>query len=213
MSRKYLLLVPVVLLICSSLPFPAASAAGGSKRAPPPSEPAAWRSYNFIVDLHDLPRRYSCDDLWYKFHDVLVALGARADLKVLPYRCERQLTPTTALSPRVQLKFALPEAVGGTQARWADMRAVPRRVRLEPGHPTSLADGDCVLLRQIKDGLLASLSLSQRVVSFDLACTAPRSSRWPFNVTVQALQPADGTPHVAQVAARPNQPLASLGSH
>jgi hypothetical protein len=185
----------MVLLTCST-----ATAAG---RASPTSESAVWRPYDFIVDLHDLPRRYSCNDLWYKFHDVLLALGARADLKILPYRCERQLDPTTALSPRVQLKFSLPEALDGTSARWADMQAVPRRVLLEPGHPTSLAASDCVLLRQIKDGLLTSLSLSQRVVSFDLACAAPRSSRWPFSVTVQALEPATATTHVAQVVARP----------
>jgi hypothetical protein len=205
MLRKCLLLIPMTLLLCLSLTCPAATSAGASKQATPSRQPAAWRLYDFIVDLHDLPRRYSCDELWYRFHDVLVELGARADLKILPYHCEPQLAPTDALSPRVQLKFALPEAVPAAQARLADMQATPLRVVLEPGHPASLVAGDCELLRQIKDGLLTSLSQSQRVVSFDLACAAPRSSRWPFNVTVQALEPASGTPRVAQVTTKPNR--------
>jgi hypothetical protein len=75
-----------------------------------------------------------------------------------------------------------------SQSRWAQLQAVTTTVRLGPGHPASLLSGDCELLRQMKDGLLESLS--QRVVSFNLACAASHSTRWPFDVTVQALTPS-----------------------
>jgi hypothetical protein len=52
-----------------------------------------------LVDLHDLPQRYSCDDLWYKFRDVLLAMGGRPDIKILVYRCERGLPDGQARSP------------------------------------------------------------------------------------------------------------------
>jgi len=162
--------------------------------APQPGRPAEWRSHDIIVDLHNLPIRYTCDDLWYKFHDVLLALGARTDLKILAYRCGPQLGEL-ANSPSVQLRFSLPELLDTGQARWADMDATTRTVRLTPGRPGSLHDSDCELLRQIKDELLAALP--DRVVSFDLACAAAKSARWPFNVTVQALTPVNTNPRVA----------------
>jgi hypothetical protein len=153
-----------------------------------PGHPATWRPYDLIVDLHDLPQRYSCDDLWYKFRDVLLAMGARPDIKILVYRCERSLPDGKARSPRAQLKFSMPELLTPAQSRWAQLQAVTTTVRLGPGHPASLLSGDCELLRQMKDDLLESVS--QRVVSFNLACAASHSARWPFDVTVQALTPS-----------------------
>jgi hypothetical protein len=188
MTRISLLLIPVALLAAT-----AASAAA-----------ATWRPYDLIIDLHNLPIRYSCDDLWYKFHDVLLALGARPDLQVLAYRCERGLQTQAARSPRVELRFNLAETVDKSQARWADIIATPTTVRLAPGHPASLHDTDCELLRQMKDELLAALTPSTRVVSFDLACAAPDTARWPFNVTVQALSAAK-QPMAAQVNPLPRR--------
>jgi hypothetical protein len=165
---------------------------------PQPGHPATWRPYDLIVDLHDLPQRYSCDDLWYKFHDVLLAIGARADLKIVTYRCERSQSESNARSPRAQLQFALPELLSPAQSRWAQLQATTTTVRLAPGQPKSLQSTDCELLQQMKDGLLASLS--QRIVSFDLACAAPHPARWPFHVTVQTLTPAPTVPGVVAQA-------------
>lgn len=169
-----------------------------------PGHPATWRPYDLIVDFHDLPQRYSCDDLWYKFRDVLVAMGARPDVKILVYRCERGLPDSSARSPRAQLQFSMPELLPAAQSRWTQLQAVTTTVRLAPGHPASLLSGDCELLRQMKDGLLESLS--QRVVSFNLVCATPSSARWPFNVTVQALMPArTSSKVVAQAGVLPRQ--------
>jgi hypothetical protein len=152
-------------------------------------QPSRWRSYDLIVDLHNLPHRYSCDDLWYRFRDVLLAIGARPDIKILAYRCEHGLGDANARSPRVHLQFFMPELLAAGQEKWADLDATPTTVRLAPGHPASLLNTDCELLRQMKDGLLASVS--QRLISFNLACAAPpQSSHAPFSVTVQTLTPS-----------------------
>jgi hypothetical protein len=177
-----------------------AAAATGSQ----PGHPATWRPYNLILDLHDLPQSYSCDDLWYKFRDVLLALGARPDIRILVYRCEQGSIDGNARSPRVRLKFSMPELLTPAQSRWAQLQAVTTTVRLGPGRPASLLSSDCELLRQMKEGLLESLS--QRIVSFKLACAAPRSARWPFNVTVQALMSSPTNSRVvAQAGALPRQ--------
>ena len=169
-----------------------------------PGHPATWRPYNLILDLHDLPQRYSCDDLWYKFRDVLLALGARPDMNILVYRCERGSNDENARSPQVQLKFSVPELLAPAQWRGAQLQAFTTTVRLGPGSPASLLSSDCELLLQMKDGLLGSLS--RQVVSFNLACAAPRSARWPFNVTVQTLTPSPtGSRVVAESGGLPKQ--------
>jgi len=166
-------------------------ALGFAQAAPQAAQPAAWVAHDLNIDLHDLPGRYSCDDLWQKFHDVLLVLGARPDLKILTTRCGR-----ASRSPSVRLQFSVPELVKPTPSRELIIDAAAATSRLEPGHPASLNDADCELLRQMKDRLLAPLS--QRVVSFNLACSAPPSRRARFNVSVQTLKPLDSHARVAE---------------
>ena len=129
---------------------------GAARAATPQSPtPAVWIPHAIIVDL-DLPKRYSCDDLWYRFRVILLSIGANPDLKVVPYQCDSQ-------SPKVQLQFSLPEPVNGAQAQFADLRAVNDTITLEPGHPMPLDAADCELVRQIKDELLTELPV--RVLS------------------------------------------------
>lgn len=158
--------------------------------APPMAQPATWVAHDLNVDLHNLPQRYSCDDFRHKFRDVLLVLGARPDLKVLTARCE-----PGSRSPIVRLQFSMPELVERTSKRGTIVEAAAAIVRLEPGHPVSLYAADCELMRQIKDGLLTPLS--QHIMSFNLACSAPPSRGARFNLSVQTLQPLGGGARVA----------------
>lgn len=183
----------LVLGCVVSVPATMASAADGA--APGSSGQAAnWAPHDLIVNFHHLPKLYSCDALWYKFRDVLRALGARPDPSIVTFQCGPQIG-SLARSPQVHLYFSLPQPVGD-DTHWADIEASLRTVRLEPGHPAALDASDCVLLRQMKDRLLAALPA--RVISFKLACEAP-AGRSPFNVSVETLTPLEDR---ARVAAR-----------
>jgi hypothetical protein len=164
--------------------------AGLALAAPPTALPTTWAAHDLNIDLHNLPQRYSCDDLRQKFHDVLLVLGARPDLKVSAARCE-----LGSRSPSVRLQFSLPGPGERPAKPAAAHDAATTIVRLEPGHPGSLSAVDCELMRQIKDRLLAPLS--QRVVSFNLACSAPPSKGARFNLAVQMLQPLGDDTRVA----------------
>lgn len=148
--------------------------------APAPSTPAVWIPHAIIVDLDSLPKRYSCNDLWYRFRAVLLSIGARPTMKVMPYYCDGR-------SPRVELQFSLPQAVQGAQVRFADLEAGNNTITLKPGGPVPLDSGDCELMRQIKDGLLAELPV--HIVSFRLPCQAPQTRHRHFEVTLQAFVP------------------------
>jgi hypothetical protein len=145
-------------------------------------------SHNLIVHLNHLPKRYSCNDLWYRFRDILLEIGARSDLKILPYRCESALGEA-ARSPSVQLQFQLAEVLSGKQARWADVQVIKSTVVLGPGNPKSLDAADCELLQQVKDTLLSQLSTP--VVSYHLACHAPTGRKPGYSVAVVVEKPAN----------------------
>ena len=177
-------LAVVLLLALAALPASRAVARG----APP--KPAVWFAHDMIVDLQDLPKRYSCDDLWYRFRDVLLSIGARPDMQIFPYECNTR-------SPRVHLQFSLPKMVSGADVKYASLQAASETMRLEAGHPRSLDASDCVLLQQIKDTLLPALPV--RVVSYRLTCVAPTASHRRFYLSVQALSPASQSPRQVAV--------------
>lgn len=160
----------------------------------PAAQPAALRHRDLIIALHNLPNLYSCDDLWYKFRDVLLALGASPDIKILVYQCGKY-AGDLAHSPRVHLRFSTPELLTQSQAHWADLKAAPQSIRLSPGQPPSLRESDCALLRQLKNELLPEIS--NRITSFDLACETLQPSHRPFNITVQTVIPVNSNPRVA----------------
>jgi len=177
---------------------------GACVQAAAAGQAAQWMTHDLIVRLDDLPTRYSCNDLWTKFHDVLLALGARpGTMKIAAYRCESSLG-REALSPDVHLVFQTPEALGHAQSRWSDVEAVTKTVRLEPGTPLSLDNSDCELLRQIKDTLLAELS--DKTLNYRLACHAPPTGDPQFSLAVEALTPATGMPVRVASVAEPQSP-------
>ncbi len=154
-----------------------------------PGTPAMWVPHAIIVDL-DLPKRYSCDELWYRFRAILLSIGAAPDPKIVPYQCPGQ-------SPKVQLQFSVPAAVEGAQARLADLRASNDTITLEPGHPAPLDAADCELVRQIKDELLSELPV--RVLSSELSCAAAAAGHGRFRLSLQGLR-ADSPPESATTA-------------
>jgi len=155
---------------------PAATASGRvSARA------ALWRTYDMLVDLHDLPRTYTCDELWYEFHGILLRLGAWPySINILPYNCSP--SPSGAMrSPNVQVRFQLPVFLHGVALKTAPAEAVERTVLLAPGEPKTLHSSDCQLMRQISQSLLASIPVHVDDEHFDCS---PSVQAAPFTVRV-----------------------------
>jgi len=144
-------------------------------------QPAAWLQHDIVVALHNLPKTYSCNDLWYKFRDVLLEIGARADYKILPYDCGSR-------SPQVQLNFMLPQALSPSQKQYADLDATPKAVELHPGNPSTLNASDCDLVSQMSSEFFPAIPL--KVVSTKLECTASGKAQPHFELSVAALTPA-----------------------
>lgn len=159
---------------------------GGARTTlPPGKEWAAWINRDIQIDLQDLPRVYTCNELWYKFHAILLAIGAREYMSIEPYNCGKGASG--GRSPSVHLRFLTLIPVTGDQVRWANTGAQEKTVVLAPGEPKRLEPGDCALVKQLQGTLFAYLGVPVSTARFD--CSAPAAhdfelsarllERWP----------------------------------
>ncbi|HEY6454304.1 MAG TPA: hypothetical protein VIY90_03375 [Steroidobacteraceae bacterium] len=161
--------------------------AGWAMADTPASVPVTWAPYDMIIELNHLPKTYTCNDLWYKFRDVLWAVDARGISEILAYDCGPGRADQ-GLSPKVHVVFTLPRAVTGIEARGATERASSAQIRLAPGHPMRLDDSDCVLLQQMNNTLFRSIPL--HVVSASWNCQARVAAQPSYALTLQVLKAA-----------------------
>lgn len=167
------------------LPLVVAASGAHVAAAAPVPQAAVWMQHMVQVQLRDLPKNYSCYDLWYRFREVLQKIGARPDWKITTQRCVFSGN-TQARSPQVELDFYFPEALPPAQAKWSDVKALPSTVALEPSSaPNSLDRSDCELVKQIKDALLPALPV--QVLEARLDCSSTGELRHPYRISVQTL--------------------------
>lgn len=174
----------------------------GTAVTPAAPRPALYRTFDMIINLQNLPRTYSCDQLWYELHGILLRLGAWPySISITPYHCST--TPTGSLnSPDVEVGFQLPFFLQGAAARSAPAQAVERTIRLSPGQPGTLHPSDCQLMQQISQTMLASVPLL-RIDSQHFDCSAPPRQAGNFDVTV-TLPVAVKAPSLATSARAPH---------
>ena len=165
---------------------------------PAAGQPALWRTFDMIVNFQNLPRTYTCNQLWYEFHGLLLRLGAWPySINILTYNCSR--TPNGDMkSPAAEVRFQLPTFVHGAAVKWASAKAIERTVRLAPGEPKTLQTSDCQLLQQIDQTMLASMPVRIAREHFDCAAQSRRAEK--FDVSV-SLPMAEKIPTVATTSA------------
>ncbi len=173
-----------------------------SAATPSSARPALWRTYDMIVSLQNLPRTYTCDQLWYEFHGILLRLGAWPySINLLPYHC----SPSPAgdmRSPDVQVHFQLPIFLHGVAVKAAPAQAIERTVRLAPGEPKTLHASDCQLMQQVSASLLGSISGRVEHERFD--CSAPPGRSGNFSVSLSLPMAVKLPPATITSAAAPH---------
>jgi hypothetical protein len=158
--------------------------------AQPALVPAQWQTFDILVDFQNLPRTYSCDELWYKFRDVLRKLGARAYTTITPYDCG-YLGGGEARSPRVEVKFQMPRLLHGAETRYAEISVIQKSVTLAPGAPRSLGAYDCEFASQLASLFFTALPIRVKMSNFLCSVTPPS---WKIVITTQIVAPASTAP-------------------
>jgi hypothetical protein len=181
-GRGGFIIVAVCALGWGGTSVAAGAGAGAVAKGSPGGRPALWRSYDMIVNLQNLKRTYTCNQLWYEFHGILLHLGAWPySINILPYQCSP--TPSGYLrSPNVEIRFQLPIFLQAT-VKSAPAEAIERTVRLAPGEPKTLKTSDCQLLQQIEQMMLDSIE-GARIVEDHFDCSAQSSRGGNFHVAL-----------------------------
>ncbi|HTX24843.1 MAG TPA: hypothetical protein VMD03_09315 [Steroidobacteraceae bacterium] len=174
-----------MIVACSCVLTLAVGSLAAHATAPSPAEPATWITNDIEINLQNLPKLYTCDDLWYKVHGVLLAIGARKYMAITPYNCGAR-APGGGRSPTVDVRFQTLRVLRGAEIRWAQTNAIERTVRLAPGEPNKLDASDCALLSQLNATLFPYLGI--HIVAASLECSSPQAAR-KFSVAVDTLLP------------------------
>ena len=178
---------PACLLVAGILGSAAASAVS-------PPVPAYWAVHDEIAHLENLPKPYSCDELYYILQAVLEEVGARPGARILPFGCSGTPGTSSTEPTRVELRYELPKPLAVTAP--ASVMATLSTVRLTPGHPSSLHPDDCQLVKDLTTTLLPSIG--SHIESNHLNCAGVQGSSPGFSVTLQAWKavstPARSTP-------------------
>jgi hypothetical protein len=169
----------IALLACLSC----AAAAGASEDVP-----AVWQHRHATFTYTGFTTRYSCDGLENNIRSLLIYLGARKDTRVDARGC--------APGPLTPERSAFVDADFYTLAPQPDINAAEiikahwKPVAITPARPSFMDGGDCELVEQLKDDLIAK-NFSLQDLSYRTDCFPHEATVFGFSVKAMALKAAN----------------------
>ena len=152
----------------------------------PGSTAAQWHAQKLNFNYSGFTTLYTCDGLEDKVRDILLAFGARKDVKVRATGCNEPMNrPSRFAWVAVEFSSLVPAAGAGAgdtvPASWS-------KVRLAPNRPYYMGAGECELVEQLREVLQKGFTL--RNVDYRVSCTPHQISISDYNVTAEALKAA-----------------------
>jgi hypothetical protein len=141
------------LLVCG------AALADGSAAA---TQPGSWQSHKYTFQFLGFTSTYSCDGLADKLRTLLLAAGARADVKSQPGACASGFGRPDKFA-RADLTFYTLTPTDAP-ADGKSVNGVWRAVAFATNSPRELGLGDCELVEQFRDRVLPMFT-TRNVVS------------------------------------------------
>ena len=135
--------------------------------APPPvvgAEPiaASWKRHSYSFQFIGYTSTYSCDGLADKLKELLLAAGARKDVKSVPHCSSNWGTPDKLASAELTFYSLEPQADAGASVVKSAIGAW-RSVQFTVRSPTDLERGDCELVAQFRQHLLPLFTTRNQV--------------------------------------------------
>jgi hypothetical protein len=128
--------------------------ADGSASAAAPPTAGSWQSHKYSFQFLGFTTTYSCDGLADKLRILLLAAGARSDLKSHPGACASGFGRPDKFARADVTFYTLAPADTNTAAGAKPVNGVWRSVSLGAHSPRELAIGDCELVEQFRNQLL-----------------------------------------------------------
>lgn len=156
-------------LCLGSIALPSGSARADEAPAAAAPQAGTWQSHKYTFQFLGFTSTYSCDGLADKLRELLLAAGARADVKSQPGACAAPFGRPDKFA-RADLKFytlAPAESAPAESAPDAQPRPVVgvwRTVTFSNRSPRDLQIGDCELIEQFRNQVLPMFT-TRNVVS------------------------------------------------
>lgn len=161
-------------------------AGAGTSLADLPTTPAAatWQKHEYRFVAMSFTSTYSCDGLADKLKVLLLAAGARKDVKSTADGCPNGFgRPDRLASASVTFYTLSPVSPDATADKPVD--GAWRTVTLRPRLPRELGVGDCEIIEQFRDHLLPMFTT--RNLEQNIACVPHQQSGSIFNLSFEVL--------------------------
>jgi hypothetical protein len=176
-----------------TVPTPAASVQTVPTPAAANSVPAVWKEQHVSFFYTGRTARYSCDGLRDKMRAMLLDLGARRDLKIVPLGCEDYgRARVNSAGPSLDITFSAPALLDPSLKPLHQGDLAATDARFETFTITSdafrnMGIGDCELVEEITHQILPKLVT--RELQHDIACVPYQLSGSRFFVKGEILRP------------------------
>jgi len=153
--------------------------------------PGTWQSHKYTFQFMGFTSTYSCDGLADKLRIVLLAAGARADLKSVPGACASGFGRPDKFARADLTFYTLAPADSGTAG--GGVQGVWRPVTFAARQPRELARGDCELMEQFRQQVLPMFT-TRNVVS-NTTCVPHQESGSNIDLRFEAFAAVPGKKH------------------
>ncbi len=179
---------PAVLLAAAVL-LSSASRADDSAAA---SAPGTWQSHKYSFQFLGFTSTYSCDGLADKLKILLLAAGARADVKSQPGACASGFGRPDKFA-RADLTFYTLAPADPNAAASSTVKGIWRPVTFGNRQPRELGLGDCELVDQFRQQVLPMFS-TRNVVN-NTTCIPHQESGSNIDLKFESLTAPPGKKH------------------
>jgi hypothetical protein len=179
------------VLACAGAWLPGASARAGDTASAGSS--GAWQSHKYSFQFMGFTSTYSCDGLADKLRTLLLAAGARGDLKSQAGACASGFGRPDKFA-RADLTFATLAPLEGDAAPDAKpVNGVWRAVSFTSFSPRTLRVGDCELVEQFREQVLPMFTT--RNVASNTTCIPHQDSGSNIDLKFEVFAPVASAKH------------------
>jgi hypothetical protein len=172
----------------------------------PAHTPASWQKHQYSFAYLGFTSTYSCDGLADKLKKLLLAAGARADVKSVPGACARGFGRPDKFARADLTFYTLAPVSNDAGSTEPPIDGIWRPVTLAARSPRELMVGDCELVEQFRDQVLKKMFTTRDLVS-QTTCVPYQESGSVIDVRFDSLvaaPQAGAAPPIEPPAAAPN---------
>ena len=175
------------------------STASRADDSAPSGGPGTWQNHKYTFQFMGFTTTYSCDGLADKLRIVLLAAGARADVKSVPGACASGFGRPDKFARADLTFYTLTPADSGTAA---GVPGVWRAVTFAARQPRELAIGDCELMEQFRQQVLPMFTA--RNVASNTTCIPHQQSGSNIDLKFESFTAVPGKKHATATSGGPS---------